>query len=142
MRATAAVLDQTREALRPLSSSTVEEDVGDKAPAGEGAAEAGEGPESSETAVSVNGEPLMNGLGKGKGLQQETNEANQSAADEGKLAPLLIAMVVAPSHDHEARRAMSKLEKLGVEFQRKWVEQQAARVEVEEGEEEESNADG
>jgi hypothetical protein len=141
-RATAAVLDQTREALRPLSSSTVEAEAGDKAPAGEGASRDAEAGDGSDITVSVNGEPLPNGLDGGRASQGETMEAKQAAAEEGKLAPLLIATVVSPSHDQEARRAMGRLEKVGVEFQRKWVEQQAAKADDEEGEDEENNADG
>jgi hypothetical protein len=143
-----AIVDQTREQLRPLSGSTVEEGTsgGNEGALGEGAGHdgnaRGEG-EGSEVTLAVNGQSITNSLGRGAGLRADKDQADE---DEGKIAPLLIATVVAPSRDKEASRAMGRLEKLGVEFQKRWVEQQAAEREAAEAaereQEEEENADG
>jgi hypothetical protein len=142
-----AIVDQTREQLRPLSGSTVEEGAsGDSdGAAGENLrpqGTAGAEGEDSEVTLAVNGQSIADSLDRGAALPDDTAKAE----DEGKIAPLLIATVVAPSHDKEASRAMARLEKLGVEFQKRWVEQQAAEREaaeaVEREREEEENADG
>lgn len=142
----AAVLDQTREALRPLSSSTADEDEeGVNDPANKNAdrdARAGEEAAGGlQGTLPANGQPITNSTDKGKGLEEQTREAEPLTADEGKLAPLLIATVVAPSHDQEARRAMGKLEKLGLEFQRRWVMEHGA-LRDDRGAEEGDKADG
>ena len=143
-----AIVDQTREQLRPLSGSTVEEGTsgGSEGTAGEAAGHdgtAGAKGEGSEVTLAVNGQSITDSLDRGAGLQDDKAQADD---DEGKIAPLLIATVVAPSHDKEASRAMARLEKLGVEFQKRWVEQQAAEREAagaaEREREEEENADG
>jgi hypothetical protein len=143
-----AIVDQTREALRPLSGSTVEESAsgGSEGAAGEIVlpdGTAGAEGEGSEVTLAVNGQSITDSLDKRAGLPDDKAQADE---DEGKIAPLLIATVVAPSHDKEASRAMGRLEKLGVEFQKRWVEQQAAEREapkaVEREQEEEENADG
>ncbi len=127
-----AIVDHTREQLRPLSGSTVEEEARGprRAAAGEGMARDGisgaEG-EGSDMTLAVNGQSIADSLDGGGGLHDDNTLAEE---DEGKLAPLLIATVVAPSHDKEASRAMGRLERLGVEFQRRWVEQQAAEREA------------
>jgi Family of unknown function (DUF5308) len=59
-------------------------------------------------------------------------------ADEVQLAPLLIATVVAPSHElaGEARRTVVRLERIGVEFQKTWVrEKEVERSGVKDNEE-------
>jgi hypothetical protein len=143
-----AIVDQTREQLRPLSGSTVEEGAvgGSESLDGEGArpdGTAGVEGEGSEVTLAFNGQSIIDSLDRGAGLPDDKAQADE---DEGKIAPLLIATVVAPSHDKEASRAMVKLEKLGVEFQKRWVEQQAAEREAAEAaereREEEDNADG
>lgn len=140
-------MEQTREAMRPLSGSTIEEAQGSSENAagegmGRGGTARGEG-EGSEATLAVNGQSITDSLDRVPGLQDDKAQADE---DEGKLAPILIATVVAPSHDKEASRAMGRLEKLGVEFQRRWVEQQAAEREAAEAaeveEEGEDNADG
>jgi len=142
-----AIVDQTREQLRPLSGSTVEEGASGDCEGATGEnlrpeGTAGADAEDSEVTLAVNGQSITDSLDRGAGLPDDTAKAE----DEEKIAPLLIATVVAPSHDKEASRAMARLEKLGVEFQKKWVEQQAAEREateaVERVQEEEENADG
>jgi hypothetical protein len=144
-----AIVDQTREQLRPLSGSTVEEEARglDEGVVGESVVHVGiaggEG-EGSDVTLAANGQSRTDSLDRGVGVRDDIAQADE---DEEKLAPLLIATVVAPSHDKEASRAMGRLEKLGVEFQKRWVEQQAAEKEAadaaeREQEEEEENADG
>lgn len=142
-----AIVDQTREQLRPLSGSTVEEGAsgGSEGAAGESAGRggaAGAELEGSEATLAVNGQSVTDSLDRGLGLHEDKAQVDE---DEGKIAPLLIATVVAPCHDKEASRAMGRLEKLGVEFQKRWVEQQAAEREAAEAaereQEEEENAD-
>jgi hypothetical protein len=143
-----AIVDQTREQLRPLSGSTVEEEARglDEGVVGESVVHdgiaGGEG-EGSDVTLAANGQSRTDSLDRGVGVRDDMAQADE---DEGKLAPLLIATVVAPSHDKEANRAMGRLEKLGVEFQKRWVEQQVAQREAadaaEREQEEEENADG
>jgi hypothetical protein len=131
-----ALLDQTREALRPMSGSTEGpgEDGDSSTVHGD---EAGE--ETGESDITANGQLVTNG-DKGKEISDAELPAQQAVAQEDvQLAPLLIATVVAPSHDHEARRAARRLEALGVEFQRRWVKEQAA---AKEAEQDDGTADG
>jgi hypothetical protein len=186
-----AVLDQTREQLRPLSGSTVDnEDVNlsvSRSKYPRDGPDPDDGTTSPDSSVALaNGQLLVNGvpmpLDKGKQVQEgdasthsqtvadlppattspstaastavgyENAEAGEEVAagedtekgaeeDEGQSPPLLIATVVAPVHDSEARRASVRLERLGREFQRKFKEQQAAEKEVV-GEREDDTADG
>jgi hypothetical protein len=143
-----AIVDQTREQLRPLSGSTIEEEmrVPDEGAIGGSAVRdgkpSGKGEESDMT-LALNGQSISDSMDRGVGVRDDETQVEE---DEGKLALLLIATVVAPSHDKEASRAMGRLEKLGLEFQKKWVEQQVAEREAAEGvereQEEEENADG
>ncbi len=135
------VLDQTREVLRPLSRSTEGEDSAVEAAIGEEVhGDTGADGREANASTMVNGKLLTNGSDKSKESQKvEALKQDATTEEDVQLAPLLIATVVAPSHDHEARRAAGRLERLGVEFQRRWVrEQDVAR----EAPEDESEADG
>lgn len=160
------VLDQTREALRPLSWSTVEnEEVGTH---NAGSASKDKPVHDDDDEVSpggsgpkrlANGQPVVNGMDVDKGKDIQVYEDGMLAEhpppsaivaaaveygeeEEGQSAPLLIATVVAPVNDSEARRAMVRLERLGREFQRKFREQQIAEMQVVREIEADGTADG
>jgi hypothetical protein len=130
------VLDQTREALRPLSSSTIEEPTSaharDTAGAGEATHVGGALIKAAVSDVMTSPQQLPNGgLDKDKGKSVEEAQSpviaqlvDAKTEEDPQLPPLLIATVVAPTHDQEARRAAAKLDRLGVEFQRRWVREQ------------------
>lgn len=55
------------------------------------------------------------------------SDSTSTAGPDDTSAPALIGLVVAPSPEHtqEARRAIARLEKMGLEFQREWNAQSA-----------------
>ncbi|KAI9742290.1 MAG: hypothetical protein M1818_004190 [Claussenomyces sp. TS43310] len=96
------------------------------------------------------GRGLVNGADKGKRRQQQQqqqdaddgdawdeqdeDEDEDEDEDDAAQAPLLIATVVAPSpaQAREARRVVGRLERVGVEFQREWMQGLQNRDEGEE----------
>lgn len=162
------VLDQTREALRPLSGSTMENEQFDAhnarstnkdkaAHEDDDAVSPGDfGPE-----TLANGQLAVNGMDMSKGKDVQVYDGDMLAEhrpppstsvaaavedgeedEEGQLAPLLIATVVAPVNDSEARRAVVGLERLGREFQRRFREQRSAENQKERDIEDDGTVDG
>lgn len=111
----AALVKQTRALLRPVSQQT---DVG-----------AGQG-----------------GQDDHYGRHDISRDDEEEEESEGFEPPLLIATVIAPSGAEavQARRATTKLERIGREFQRQWQQDERQRREAaqEQGEEDDSTEDG
>jgi hypothetical protein len=140
------VVGITREALWPVSAQTVESARLPLGPADLGLGlrfcnntvvpGRDEGHLAAEEEVGVNDQgSLPDGLDKGK----ERVEAMPLGmkADEVQLAPLLIATVVAPSHElsSEARRSAVRLERIGVGFQKTWMREREVGSEAKDEEE-------
>jgi hypothetical protein len=148
----AAVLNQTREQLRPVSDSS----EGDESPLGthHGHHHGGLGQESGPSSGPAEGlstmpnGPIKSGSampkenGKGRSVYDTHGDnvlvdgtgtvgaaVEEQAEDEEEdedLAPMLIATVAAPTQDPATRRALVRLEAIGTDFQRRFKEQQVA----------------
>jgi hypothetical protein len=79
------------------------------------------------------------GDGDGDEEQKEEGEGESEEESEEARPPMLVATVVAPKYTaaREARRAAARLERMGGEFQRRWVEEKVRNEESEADEEEE-----
>ncbi|TAQ88052.1 hypothetical protein B7494_g3600 [Chlorociboria aeruginascens] len=107
------IIEQTRDELRPLSRDTMDSEV-----------DGGE---------NFNTEILANGVTSSE--ENEREEGGEEEEGTGGFPPLLVSTVVAPRAEisGDARRAATRLERMGRDFQRELVRERQERRE--EGEE-------